>query len=60
MDVPNGYPNGTNSASCVHHIDRDEVCAVRTMALVEELGMITHIFSDKTGGLMRLGSVASR
>jgi len=29
----------------------DEPCVVRSMALLEELGQVTHIFSDKTGTL---------
>ena len=31
--------------------ENDEPCQVRTMSLVEELGQVTHVFSDKTGTL---------
>ena len=35
----------------MYHEETDTPCQVRTMALNEELGQITHIFTDKTGTL---------
>ena len=31
--------------------EQDEPCRVRSMALLEDLGQVTHVFSDKTGTL---------
>lgn len=35
----------------MYHEETDTPCAVKTMALNEELGQISHVFSDKTGTL---------
>ena len=35
----------------MHHADSYTTCKVRTAALIDELGCISHVFSDKTGTL---------
>ena len=35
----------------MYHAEADEPCQVRQMTLVDELGQVSHIFSDKTGTL---------
>ena len=35
----------------MYHEEADEPCRVRQMSLVDELGQVSHIFSDKTGTL---------
>ena len=35
----------------MYHEEADEPCQVRQMSLVDELGQVSHIFSDKTGTL---------
>lgn len=37
----------------IYHAGLDEPCAVRASNLVQELGMVSNIFSDKTGTLTR-------
>ena len=42
--------NMTNDLD-MYHAENGERCQVRQMNLIDELGQVTHIFSDKTGTL---------